>query len=183
MYKLIKTFAFAMLLLFISTSAQAQLKFGHVNAAELVSMMPETKSADDQVKKFTDDLNQQLQVMLAELQTKYQAYQKDMNTMSEVAKEMRGKEIQDLQQRIDDFQQSAQERIQRKKEDLYSPILKKAEVAIKDVAKEGKYSYIFDTSMGAVLHAQESDDIMDLVKKKLNLPATATPSKAPEPKK
>ena len=77
---------------------------------------------------------------------------------------------------IQDFQQTAQEKIAAKKEELYNPILKKAEVAIKDVAKENAYSYVFDTSVGAFLYAQDSDNMMDLVKKKLNI-TMATPVK------
>jgi outer membrane protein len=59
--------------------------------------------------------------------------------------------------------------MQKKKEELYSPIIKKAEDAINAIAKEKGYSYIFDTSVGAVLFAQESDDVMALVKAKLSL--------------
>ena len=69
------------------------------------------------------------------------------------------KELEDLGNRIQDFQQTAQESIQKKKEELYGPILKKAEAAIKDIAKEKGYSYIFDTSLGTVLYAQDSDNI------------------------
>ncbi|MBL0342412.1 MAG: OmpH family outer membrane protein [Bacteroidetes bacterium] len=57
----------------------------------------------------------------------------------------------------------------RKKEEIYSPIIKKAEDAIKGIAKEKLYSYIFDTSVGVVLFAQDSDDIMPLVKARLGL--------------
>ncbi len=52
---------------------------------------------------------------------------------------------------------------------MYSPILKKAEDAIKQVAKENNYSYVFDMGTGAVIYAQDSDDLMPLVKKKLGL--------------
>ncbi|MFN9882854.1 MAG: OmpH family outer membrane protein, partial [Bacteroidota bacterium] len=63
----------------------------------------------------------------------------------------------------------AQEKLQTKKQEIYSPILKKAEDAVKAVAKENGYAYVFDTSIGAVIYAQDADDIMPLVKKKLNL--------------
>ena len=79
------------------------------------------------------------------------------------------KELTDLGNRIQDFQQTAQESIQKKKEELYGPILKKAEDAIKDIAKEKAYSYIFDTSLGSVIFAQESDNIMPLVKTRLGI--------------
>ena len=82
---------------------------------------------------------------------------------------MKAKEINDLEQRIQDFQDSAQQSLQKKKEEIYTPIIKKAEDAIKGIAKEKGYSYIFDTSVGVVLFAQESDDILPQVKTKLGL--------------
>ena len=84
-------------------------------------------------------------------------------------KQAKAQEIGDLEQRIQEFQDSAQQSIQKKKEDLYSPIVKKAEDAIKAVANDKKYSYIFDTSVGVVLFAQDSDDVMPEVKAQLGL--------------
>jgi outer membrane protein len=167
--KIIRIAAIAALLAFSTVAAQAQNKFGHINSADLVSALPDTKSADAQLKKFTEDLQNQLQAMSQELDTKYKDYQKSASTMADAVKEIRAKEITDLQQRIEDFQQSANDNVSKKKEELYGPILKKAEEAVKQVAKEGKYSYIFDTSVGTVIYAQESDDIMALVAKKLGL--------------
>jgi outer membrane protein len=143
-------------------------------------MMPETKLADDSLKKYTEDLNSQLQMMLTELQNKYQEFQSKQSTMSEAVREYRAKEIQDLQTNIDNFQQRAQQDIAKKKEDVYGPIFKKAEAAIKDVATEGKYSYVFDTSVGALLHSNDSDNIMDAVKKKLNITAESPKKEAPK---
>ena len=59
--------------------------------------------------------------------------------------------------------------MQKKKEELYTPILKKAEEAINSVAKENKFSYIFDASAGTLLYAQDSDDVLPMVKTKLGL--------------
>ena len=89
--------------------------------------------------------------------------------MPDAIRTVKEKELEDLGMRIQDFQQTAQESIQKKKEDLYGPILKKADAAIKEIAKEKGYAYIFDTSGGTVLYAQESDDVMTLVKTKMGL--------------
>jgi outer membrane protein len=178
---IIKRLAAIALLLMAATTVQAQIKLGHINSSELVAMMPETKLADDSLKRYTEDLNGQLQMMLSELQNKYQEFQSKQSTMSEAVREYRAKEIQDLQTNIDNFQQRAQQDIAKKKEEVYGPIFKKAEGAIKEVATEGKYSYIFDTSVGAVLHSNDSDNIMDAVKKKLGITAE-TPKKDPAKK-
>jgi len=151
-------------------NVQAQtLKFGHINSADLIQMMPETKAADTAQTRYRKSLEDQMKTMTAEYQNKLQAYQAGAGTMTDAIKTIKEKELQDLGDRIQDFQGTAQESIQKKKEELYGPILKKAEDAIKGVAKEKSYSYIFDTSAGVVLFAQPSDDIMALVKAKMGL--------------
>jgi outer membrane protein len=151
-----------------TTQAQSN-KFGHINSAELLQMMPEIQKADSNLQSYQKQLEDANQTMLNEYQTKVTDYQKNEATMPDAVKDVKQQEIQDLQQRITAFQQTAQEKFQQKKEELYSPILKKAEDAIKAVAKESGYAYVFDTSAGGVIFAQDSDNIMALVKKKLNL--------------
>ena len=131
--------------------------------------MPETKAADSAAVKYRKSLEEQMKIMTAEYQNKLESYQRQGGTMDAAIKATKEKELEDLGSRIQDFQQTAQESIQKKKEELYGPILKKAEDAIKAVAKEKSYSYIFDTSAGVVLYAQDSDDIMNLVKAKLGI--------------
>jgi len=150
------------------SSAQSP-KFGHINSADLIQLMPETKQSDSTLRKFGESLDNQLKTMTAEYQSKLQKYQDGRDSMPDAIKAVKEKELEDLGLRIQDFQQTAQESIQKKKEDLYGPILKKADAAIKEVAKEKGFSYIFDTSGGVVLFAQESDDVMNLVKTKMGL--------------
>ena len=133
MKKISKIALVAAVVLF-SSDAFAQLKFGHINSTELIQLMPETKKADTTLKKFGESLESQLKAMSTELQTKYQAYQSKHDSLPDAVRAVKEQELQDLQGRIQDFQQSAQESIQKKKEELYGPILKKAEDAIKDIA-------------------------------------------------
>ena len=90
-------------------------------------------------------------------------------TMSDAVKTVRQKELQDLEARIREYQQSAQEKIGKKKEELYKPILEKADKAIKEVAKEKGYDYVFDASGGALLYAKEGDNLLPMVKAKLGI--------------
>lgn len=150
-------------------NAQSTLKFGHINSTQLLSVMPETKMADSTLQKFGSSLENQMKTMSAEYQSKIADFKSKEASMAEPIRDMKMKEIGDLEQRIQDFQESAQSSMQKKKEEIYNPIIKKVEDAIKAVAKEKSYSYIFDTSVGAVLFAQESDDISSLVKAKLGM--------------
>ncbi|HNQ61111.1 MAG TPA: OmpH family outer membrane protein [Bacteroidia bacterium] len=145
------------------------LKFGHIDSGELIQMMPQTRQADSTLRKYGESLDSQLKGMTAEYQSKLQIYQSGADTMPDAVRNTKEKELNDLGNRIQDFQQTAQESIQKKKEELYGPILKKAEDAIKDIAKEKGYAYIFDTSLGSVIYAQESDDLMPQVKTRLGI--------------
>ncbi len=159
----------AFILLNLTASVAQNLKFGHINSTQLLSFMPETKAADSSINKFGTSLQNQLKTMGAELDSKVNEYKNSEASMAEPIKIAKQKEITDLQDRIQEFQQSAQESIQKKKEELYSPIIKKAEGAINAIAKEKSYSYIFDSSLGVLLFANDGDDIMSQVKAKLGL--------------
>ena len=158
----------ALLCVTLATNAQS-LKFGHINSADLLAMMPEVKKADSSLQNYQKSLEDQNQSMITEYQQKVQDFQGLPASTTDAVKEVKQQEIQDLQTRIQQFQSSAQEKLQNKKEEIYSPILKKAEDAIKEVAKANGYSYVFDTSAGAVIYAQDSDNLMETVKKKLGL--------------
>lgn len=157
------------ILLSVSVQAQSTLKFGHINSTQLLSQMPETKAADSSLQKFGASLENQLKTMTAEYQGKIADFKSKETSMADPIRDAKLKEISDLEERIQTFQESAQSSMQKKKEELYTPVLKKAEEAINAVAKEKGYSYIFDSSAGALLFAQESDDILALVKGKLGL--------------
>ena len=148
--------------------AQAQ-KFGHINSNELLSAMPEREQATAEVEKFAKQLESQLKTMSAEYDTKLQDYQSKEGIMTEPIKQTRLKELLDLEQRIRDFQLTAQQSLQKKETELLTPLIDKAKNAIEEVSKKNGYTYIFDTSVGVILYFKEGDDIMPLVKKNLGL--------------
>lgn len=157
------------LTLVVGASFAQGVKLGHINSNQLLSIMPETKAADSILQKFGTSLQNQLQTMNTEYESKVGDYKKNEPSMLDAVKEMKVKEITDLEDRIREFQQSAQDNIGKKKEEIYAPILKKAEEAIKGIAKEKGYTYIFDAGVGVLLYSQDSDDILPMVKAKLGL--------------
>jgi len=157
-----------------STSAQ---KVAHINLDSLVSLMPESKTAQLSVQDYAKQLEQQITAMQTELQTKYEAFQKESPSLAPIVKDSREKELNDLNQRITDFQQQAQTDYQKKSADLAKPVYDKAKKAIDQVAKDNGYKYVLDTSTNLVLYSEPSDDILNLVIKKLGIvvpPATTT---------
>jgi len=146
------------------------LKIAYINSAVLLQNMPERINADSALAKYTRTFQEQIEIMTKEFQTKLQSFQASEKTMSDAMKEVKTKELQDLQTRIETTQQSAQEKIQMKKQDLYTPILEKADKAIKDVAKEKNYDYIFDVnSQNGIVFSKDEYDITNLVKTKMGI--------------
>jgi len=150
--------------------AQSNLKIGYINSAVLLAAMPEKAKADSDLAKYARTFQEQIDLMMKDYQNKGQAYQASEKTMSEAMKEVKMKEIQDLQNRIESTQQSAQEKLQAKKQDVYTPILEKADKAIKEVAKEKGYDFIFDQAAGgALVFGKDTYDVTPLIKAKLGI--------------
>ncbi|MBL7711949.1 MAG: OmpH family outer membrane protein, partial [Chitinophagaceae bacterium] len=152
--------------LFAKVNAQT-LKIGHINSQELLTLMPEVKKADADLKTYAKSFEDQLETMSKEYQKKMGDYQAQEKTMTDAVKEVKQKEITDLGARIESTQKSAEEKVVAKKQELFKPILDKAEKAIKDVAKEKAIDYVFDVSTGSVLVTRDADNMMAAVKAKL----------------
>ncbi len=155
--------------LLLSAGTFAQQKIGHINSEELFKLMPETDSAQAKMQAVINEVQSVAKAMETEYQNKVQEYQANQAQYSDLIKSAKVKEIQDLQARIEDFQQQAQENLQDQRTKLFTPVMDKAKKAIQDVAKENKYAYILDLSNGVVLYAVDTEDILPLVKQKLGL--------------
>jgi outer membrane protein len=150
-------------------NAQTKAKFGHLNFAELYSMMPGQDTVKTQYESYARDIQTQFSAMQNEYESKLTDYQSNAATMSDIIRETKEKEIIDLQTRIENFQYSAQEKLANKEAQLTAPIIEKAKEAVEAVAKENGYTYILNSTEGLLLYAEPSQDIMPLVKKKLGL--------------
>ena len=164
-----KKITFLTLLICLSLTSISQNKFGYIDSQELLLIMPERKTAETEVQNFAKSLESQLGLMTAEYQESVQEYQANESTYTDLVKQDKVAEITGLEQRIQTFQQNAQQSLQEKEQELLEPILSKARKAIEDVATEGGFTYIFDKSQGSILYAKESENVLSLVKKKLKL--------------
>lgn len=152
-----------------SAMAQKTMKLGHINSNELMQIMPGRDSAQSVLEKEVSDLEQTLKSMQEELEKRYNEYQAGQAGWSDLIKQTKQSELQDMSARIEQFQKNAQQQLQTREAEVLKPIIDRAKKAIEDVAKENGYTYIFDAGVGTLLYSQDSDDIMPMVKKKLGL--------------
>ena len=173
-----------------SAQAQAPLKIGYTDVQYVLAQMPESKQIESELKTYNTQLEAQLKSKYADYQAKGEAYQKGSATMTDVVKADKEKELQGLQQSIQEFQQSAQQSLQQKQQVLLKPALDKLQKNIDLVATENGFTYVFNSDGGGsplLLHAPKEGDISDLVLKKMGItPGAAAliksgPAAAPAP--
>ena len=165
-----------------SAQAQAPLKIGYTDVQYVLAQMPESKQIESELKTYNSQLEAQLKSKYAEYETKGKAYQQGAGSMTDVVKADKEKELQGLQQSIQEFQQSAQQSLQQKQQTLLKPALDKLQKNIDLVADENGFTYVFNSDGGGsplLLHAPKEGDISDLVLKKMGItPGAATPVKS-----
>ena len=97
-----------------------QNKFGFIDSQELLQLMPERKAAETEVQNFAKSLEAQLGSMTAEYQQSLQEYQANEATYTDLVKQDKEAEIIGLQERIQTFQQNAQQSLQEKEQNQCS---------------------------------------------------------------
>jgi outer membrane protein len=153
----------------MGTAATAQ-KYGHISVNDLLVAMPETKKAQDRLQKMQDSLNTSYQELFKEYREKDSLIRADSGKWTQAKKDIKFQEFQTLGETIQNYSTSAQQYLQQKEQELFTPIQKIAREAIQSVAKANGYAYVFTSD--ALLVAPPTDDILSLVKKFLKIPDT-----------
>jgi len=170
MKKIMKLFLIAIVLMGGMTVDAQDLKFGHIDSRELLLAMPESDSAQSAIQTLAGEYEQQMEEMQVELNKKYDDYLQNRDAYTDLIRQTKEADIQEMQQRIANFEQMAQQDLQTKQNELMRPILEKANNAVREVAEENGFIYIFDTGAGnPVYWSEKSIDILPLVKTKLGI--------------
>jgi outer membrane protein len=166
--KLIKIFILTIIVAFAGKATAQELKFGHINIQQLVAELPAKKAADAQLQAEAVKLQDQLKVMSEDLDSKYSNYLAQRDSLPDLIRATKEKEIQDLDARIKQYNQMAQQTITQKEQQLLQPIIQKVQNAINEVGQEKGLIYIFDLSSQVVVyHSDKSIDCAPFVKEKL----------------
>jgi outer membrane protein len=162
-----KKITFIAILSFLTLTSVGQNKLGHINAQEILILMPEFKQAETELQNFTKSLESQLMAMSTEYQQSLEEYQSNEAKYTDLVKQDKEAEIMGLRDRIQKFEQNATKSIQEKEQQLLIPINTKLNNAVNKVASDGGYTYILTSQI--LLYSTKSNDIGQLVKKELKL--------------
>jgi outer membrane protein len=156
-----------------TTFAQKVYKFGHLNSEEILKAMPDMDSVQIKMQKYVKDLQDGLEIMQVEYNKKLEEYVKAKETMIDLVKQSKEKELTTMQENIQQYRETAQQNMQQRQTDLMQPIREKVKKAITDIGKENGFTYIFDMVTGSVAYfSADSQDVTDLVKQKLGITKT-----------
>ena len=145
---------------------QAQSKVAHINTQELIAAMPAAKAAQAEIETLGKTYQTDIQASITEYQNTVKQYEAEAATKTEEENQKRGLELQEKQQRIQQFRADAQKHLAEKEAELFKPIQEQAMKAINEVAKAQGYDYVLDR---ATLIVAEGKDILADVKKQLGI--------------
>lgn len=157
------------LVLFVAATGfvNAQSKIAHINVQQLLSEMPEMKTAQAEIKKLEETYMADIEGSFKEFQNKAAQYQNESATKSREENEKRAVELQGVQKQINEARQQAVQELQVKQQELFAPISEKAKKAIDKVAATLGYDYVIDASPGLSLIVSNGKDLLPEVKQEL----------------
>ena len=154
----------------ISLGCFAQ-KFAYIDTEYVLNNIPSYKSAQDQVDKLSDTWQKEVEALYAEIDKMYKTYNSEKVLLTEEMKKKREEEIMNKEKEAKDLQKKyfgQDGGLYKKRDVLVKPIQDEIFKAVKEMAIEGNYSIIFDSSSGAsMLYTDPKFDKSDAILQKL----------------
>lgn len=165
---------FIAVVLAVSSPALAQktLKIGHVDMDSIAQLMPEVDSMRSEIEARRTIQSKTLRIEEESFNSLYMAYLNNRDGMPAAWIETKEEELRRKQLAIEnlqrvDFPAELQEIQEKYLQLMYDKIME----AVKAIALEQSYTYIFNSGEGlsGVLYASPAEDLTNTVIKKLNL--------------
>jgi len=159
----------AVVLFFGATQISNAQKVAHINTQELVEAMPAMKAAESQLEKLQKTYDTEIKGMAKELEAKMKQYDVEAESKTDEENQKRFQEVQGMRNSIQAYQQDAVQQLDKKRVDLFQPILDQARAAIQKVARAQGIEYVLDSTTGGGLLLADGTDLLPLVKKDLGI--------------
>ncbi|WP_348537102.1 OmpH family outer membrane protein [Parabacteroides sp. PF5-9] len=145
------------------------IKLAYVNVSELYNAMPEMDEVEKKLTDFNEEYRKELERMQEEYNKKYSDFIAQQDSLTENIRLRRMQEVQDIETRIQNLYQQAQQEVPKKQQELLQPIQQKVMNAIKQVGEEKGYTYIFDPQVFLYVNPSSAIDATSFVKTKLGI--------------
>ena len=144
-------------------------KFGNIDMAQLFKLLPESRAIENELAQIKAAYDNEIQKMGEDYQIKVSDFVAVQQTLDPNIAEARAQEIEQLQQRIQQFREKAAQSLREKREALTAPLIERVSQAIQTVGDKYGYTYIFDLKQAGIMYfsPQQCDDVFPLVKAEL----------------
>ena len=159
----------------VSFAATAQnLKLAYVDFTEVIQLMPEMDSARVQIDAASAEAQETYQAMVEEFQTKYQQFEQKQASWTPTIRESKAAELQQIEGRIQEFQQAIQQDLQQLQTTLQAPIYEKAQNAVNELAKAKGVAVVFEKNSLLYIDPAQGVDLTPEARVALNIPEGRT---------
>lgn len=157
-------------LIFVSATSFAQ-KYGFVDTEYILNNIPSYAAAQEKLDQLSEGWEKEISGAYAEVEQMYKDYQNEVVLLSREAKVKREEEIISSERAAKELQNmyfGVEGELFKKRGELIQPIQDEIYNAVKELAIEGSYAVIFDTSSGMnMLYTNPKYDVSDEVLEKL----------------
>ena len=163
-------------MLFVMSSASAQMKIGFVNIELVLFYMPESKTMNQELQTYQQKLRENIVTKQRYAQSKLEEYQTlaQQNAPTDpkvlIALET---ELMKLDEEIKATAAEADQKLIEKRQESLKPILEKVDANLTSLANEEGYDYILNAVDGngvsIVLHGPQEHDLTEKIMNKLGI--------------
>lgn len=146
--KQMKKILFVAAMIMLAPMNMLAQKFGYFNSADVVQLMPEYTTAQNEIQALATQYQDDLKRMQDELQKKSEEFEKEQANLLDNVRQRRQAELQDLYQRLNQSAQDNQEAFEKARAEKLQAISEKVTAAVKKIGDEGGYVYIMDVTSG-----------------------------------
>ena len=131
-------------LLFVTNFAISQSKVAHVDSQQLLDTMPSRELALKELKAIEDEFRTEIQSMYEEYEKTRAKLEAERSSLSPTIIKSRETNLMGLGQRIQEREQTIQNEMQIRAQELNQPILDRVKQAVEIVAERKKLNYVID---------------------------------------
>jgi len=152
---------------------KAQLKIGYVDSDSIMDKFADAQDARQKLDAFIQDWQAELTKLENSWKVKYDDYEKRKLILTDQTRADMESELIKLEQQISEYREKkfgTNGELFQKQDEIMKPVQNKVFTAIKDVAKDEDFDFIFDRSGDVMLlFAKDQYDVTALVLEKLKL--------------
>ena len=163
----------SLILLFLTVSAAISFaqKYAFVDTQYILGNIPSYKAAQDQLDKFSQQYQKELETLHAELDKMYKDFQSEVVLLSDDMKRKREDIIITKEKEYKKLQRQyfgAEGDLFQKRQGLIKPIQDDVFKAIQEISEQGAYSIVFDKAGSlSMIYTNSKYDLSDQVLQKL----------------